>query len=507
MLKRGEAHGNDTLVRLVGVSKLYPGVRALDRVDLDFRAGEIHSIVGENGAGKSTLVRILAGLDRPTSGEIMINGESVRLRNPAAARDVGVRLVPQEATLVPNLSVGRNVLLGKEGRWTSQSKLTSKERSTVVAALSRVGAEKLNIDELAAALPVASVRLSQIAATLIDPGQLLILDEPTAVLSDVDAERLLQRLETLREEGISILYVSHRLGEVQRLSDRTTVMRDGAVVGTFNRGDVDRAELLRLMARSTMSAATLDAEPAARAEGERVLAVDRLSRDGVFSDVSFEAHAGEVIGIAGIQGSGHGQLIDVIAGAVAADSGGIEVDGEPVHIGSRQSALRAGIRVVPEERRERGIVGPRSIRENMSIGFGSAGQSRFLRKPSLERAVTRQAIDDFGVYTSSSEVTIGTLSGGNQQKVVIARVLASSPRVMLLSEPTQGIDVRSKAEILGILRRAARERGIAIVLASSEFEELLEFTDVIHVMRLGRLVDSIPSKQASYSQVLEAAVP
>jgi ABC-type sugar transport system ATPase subunit len=499
--------GNDTLVRLVDASKLYPGVRALDRVNLDFRAGEIHSIVGENGAGKSTLVKLLAGLERPSSGEILIDGASVRLRNPAAARKVGVRLVPQEASLVPNLSVGRNVLLGKEGRWSSRSRLTARERTTVVGALSRVGAENLDIDELADTLPVASVRLSQIAATLIDPGKLLILDEPTAVLSDVDAERLLQRLETLREEGISILYVSHRLGEVQRLSDRTTVLRDGAVVGTFDRGAIDRAEMLRLMARSTMSASTLTDGPELGEEGEPILMVNGLSRDGMFRDVSFQARAGEVIGIAGIQGSGHGQLVDVIAGAVEPHSGTVEVDGKIVPVGSRQPALRAGIRVVPEERRERGIVGPRSIRENMSIGFGSAGQARFVRRPNLERAITKQAIGDFGVYATSGEVAIGTLSGGNQQKVVIARVLASNPRVMLLSEPTQGIDVRAKAEILGILRRAARERGIAIVLASSEFEELLEFTDVIHVMRLGRLVETIPSRQASYSQVLEAAVP
>jgi ABC-type sugar transport system ATPase subunit len=508
MNRRGEGAGNDPLVRLVGASKLYPGIRALDRVDLDFRAGEIHSIVGENGAGKSTLVRLLAGLDRPSSGAIEINGAAVRLRNPAAARRVGVRLVPQEASLVPNLSVGRNVLLGKEGRWSSRSRLTARERTTVTGALSRVGAETLDIDQLATALPVASVRLAQIAATLIDPGRLLILDEPTAVLSDVDAERLLQRLERLREEGISILYVSHRLGEVQRLSDRTTVMRDGAVIGTFDRGTIDRAEMLRLMARSTMTAASRPAEAMdADEDADRVLVVDRLNRDGAFYDVSFEARVGEVVGIAGIQGSGHGQLVDVIAGAVAADSGRVHVDGEVVHTGSRQSALRAGIRVVPEERRERGIVAPRSIRENMSIGFGSAAQARFVRRPSLERATTRQAIGEFGVYANSGEVAIGTLSGGNQQKVVIARVLASNPRVMLLSEPTQGIDVRAKAEILGILRRAARERGIAIVLASSEFEELLEFTDVIHVMRLGRIVDSIRSRQASYSQVLEAAVP
>ncbi|HEU4806777.1 MAG TPA: ATP-binding cassette domain-containing protein, partial [Homoserinimonas sp.] len=281
----------------------------------------------------------------------------------------------------------------------------------------------------------------------------------------------------------------------------------GAVVGTFDRGSIDRAEILRLMARSTMSAAAPTTEPQVRADRERVLVVDRLSRNGVFADVSFQACAGEVIGIAGIQGSGHGQLIDVIAGAVEADSGGVEVDGQRVPIGSRHSALRAGIRVVPEERRERGVVAPRSIRENLSIGFGSAGQARFMRRPNLERAMTREAISGFGVYAASGEVAIGTLSGGNQQKVVIARVLASSPRVMLLSEPTQGIDVRAKSEILGILRRAARERGIAIVLASSEFEELLEFTDVIHVMRLGRLVETIPSQQASYSQVLEAAVP
>jgi ABC-type sugar transport system ATPase subunit len=357
-------------------------------------------------------------------------------------------------------------------------------------------------------LSVADMRLCQIAATLIDPGRLIVLDEPTAVLSDADAEVLLHRLELLREAGTSILYVSHRLGEVQRLADRITILRDGRPVGTFARGELDRAAMLQLMARKQGADDPTDAAGAApQTSGEPLLSVRGLTLRGVFADVSFDVRPGQVVGIAGIQGSGHGRLMDAIAGARPVDGGSVSVAGQELEPGSLRSGLRAGLRVVPEERRERGIVAKRSVRENLAIGFGSAVASRFVRRPRAERAFGRLAIADFDIRAASQEVAAATLSGGNQQKVVIARVLAAAPKVMLLSEPTQGIDVRAKAEILRILRHSARERGMAVVLASCEFEELLDFTDVIHVMRLGRLTATFTTTVTTYAAILEAAVP
>ncbi len=498
------------LVRLAGIGKSYPGVRALDEISIEFRPGEIHSIVGENGAGKSTLVKMLAGLETPDNGEIFVDGQVANLRGPAGSRRAGISYVPQEPELVPTFTIGRNVMLGRERPWSSRSRLTATERVTVEEALARVGAAALDVDELAAGLSVAQSRLCQIAATLIHPGSLLVLDEPTAVLSDSDADVLLQRLISLRDSGTSILYVSHRLGEVMRLSDRISVLRDGRLVGTFARGEIDRPALLALMARTQSGGAPVKrrASPAQTADATPpVLTVTGLGADGAFDAVTFEVRPGEVVGVAGIQGSGHGKLLEALSGAMSSDTGEITVDGAPVARGSLHRAMQAGIRLVPEERRVRGIVAARSIRENLGIGHGSAVQRRFLRRPADERARSRAAIAGFGIRARDGEVAAGNLSGGNQQKVVIARVLGTSPRVLLLSEPTQGIDVRSKTEILTMLRDIAREQGIAVVLASCEFEELLEYTDVIHVMRLGRISASVRTGETSYAALLDAAVP
>jgi len=503
---------DEALVRLRGIGKSYPGVRAVDSIDLDFRAGEVHALIGENGAGKSTLVKILTGLETPDVGSILIDGQPAHLRSPGAARRAGVSLVPQEAALVPNLSVGRNVLLTSTPGWVRRVRLTPGEREAVVAALARVGADAIAPETPATELAAAEARLCQIAATLIDPGRLLVLDEPTAVLADADAELLLQRLDALRAAGTSILYISHRLGEVQRLADRITVLRDGVVVGTFERGEVDRGELIRLMARKqgdepTSAQPAPVRQPGVPSSSAVVLSVRGLTRTGVFEHIAFDVRAGELVGIAGIQGSGHGRLLETIAGAAAAQGGSIEVDGRPVETGSLRTALTAGIRLVPEERRERGIVGPLSIRDNLAIGFDSDPQRRFFRDRRAERAAASKAFADLDIRAAGAETATMTLSGGNQQKVVIARVLESRPRVMLLSEPTQGIDVRAKAEILGLLRRVAREQDIAIVLASSEFEELLDFADTIHVLRLGRISATMRGADATYAAVLEAAVP
>jgi len=503
------ATGKSSLVRLVAIDKSYPGVRALESISLDFNEGEIHSIVGENGAGKSTLVRILAGLEQPDTGTILVDGRPVRLKNPRTARRDGVSFVPQEVEGVSTFSVGRSLMLGREGRWINRSRLSSAESTLAHEALARMGVTGMDVNAPVSGLSIAELRLCQIAGTLVDPGRLIVLDEPTAVLADADAEVLLERLEGLRRERRGILYVSHRLGEVLRISDRITVLRDGRVVGTFARGEIDRAGMLSLMARKqseSPSAAAAD-EPAAVAAASTRLSVRGLTRAGAFEGVDFAVAAGQVVGIAGIQGSGHGRLLEALAGSAPVDSGDVAVDGASIEPGSLRRALDAGIRLVPEERRTRGIVGSLSLRDNISIGFGSAAQRRFLRRPKDEKTVANGAVENLGIHARDIDVLVKTLSGGNQQKVVIARVLASSAAVLLLCEPTQGIDVRSKAEILGLLKRTAQSTGIGVVLASSEFEELLEYTDIIHVMRAGTIVKTVRTRDTSYSELLEAAVP
>jgi len=498
-----------SFVEVVNLGKSYPGVRAIDGINLKFHPGEIHSIVGENGAGKSTLVRILAGLEAPTDGEIRIEHSKVDLGKPAVARNAGIHLVPQDHATVPALSVGRNVLLGHEDYLVSYSHLTADERSQVLKALATVGVHDIDPDQPAANLSAAEARLCQIAGTLINPGNLLILDEPTAVLSDSDSNVLLEKLEALRENGVSILYVSHRLSEVLRLSDKITVLRDGKNVGTFERGELDRAGIIKLMARNQIieSIHHSSDNDASEFQKERALVVEGLSLGRSVVNASFEVRAGEVVGIAGIQGSGHGLLLDLIAGAYAPDGGRILVGEQQVKVGSRWSSLRAGIRLVPAERRARGIVGPLSVAENLGIGFGAEAQRRMWRRLGAEKRAAVAAQLAFDIRTPSVDVHTAKLSGGNQQKVVVARVLGSAPNVVLLSEPTQGIDVSAKAEILNLVRDAARQQGIAAVLASSEFEELLVFTDRIYVMKQGEITSEFKTRDASYAALLEAAVP
>lgn len=512
----GEAAGVDVrgtaAVELVKINKHFPGVHALQSVSLDFVAGEIHSIVGENGAGKSTLVNVLAGLVQPDTGDIWVSGRRVQFRNPRAARRGGVSVVPQDTHVIPTFSVGRTATLGLERFWVSRASVTTAERQSVQSALAHVGARKLDAAQLMAAASVAQIRLCQLARTLLDPGRLIILDEPTAALSAADAEALLDRLVALRDEGRSILYVSHRLDEVLQISDRITVLRDGAVVGTFAREDVDRAELVHLMARDTVlhgSEAAESRHPAERQERDShsVLQVRGLTRGRTLRHVSFDVQPGEVVGIAGVQGSGHGELLELLAGAAAPDAGQILVDRQPIMTGSVKAAYRAGIRLVPQERRERGVVGARSVRENIVLGSINASGTSVLRRHRQERTQTEKMIDDLAIRTRGGETPVETLSGGNQQKVVLARMLASQPRVLLLSEPTQGIDVNAKAQILDLIRRVARERNFGIVLASSEFEEVLQYADVIHVMTEGSIVKSFGAGEARYRDVLAAALP
>ncbi len=496
----------NSAARLEGITKTFPGVVALDDVTFDVYRGEIHALVGENGAGKSTLVKVLDGLHRPDGGKIFLDGEEVFLHSVRDARRRGITVVPQEVLAVPELSVGRNILLGFEGHITRRVGLTADERRVVSEALERSGAA-FNPATRAGSMSVPELRLAQIARTLLYPGDVIALDEPTAVLSEADAEHLLERLVVFREQGKAIIYVSHRLSEVLQIAQRITVLRDGRNVGTFSREEVDKDKIVALMAKPDRQVAEDEADlTPAPAGTETVLEVDALTAPNVLG-VSLAARRGEIVGVAGVQGSGHGHLLRAIVGLDPYDAGRVVIDGKEIPPGSIRDAYGAGAVLVPADRRRAAIVPLLNVRSNVVLPIRTAARRLGMRLLGRERAIARRYLTLFAVRTPSAEALAGGLSGGNQQKLALARAFESTPRVVLLEEPTQGIDINAKAEIRYLIRRLAREDGLAVVVATSEFEELLGLADVIHVMCLGRLVATLPAEEATYAKILEHALP
>jgi ABC-type sugar transport system ATPase subunit len=493
-------------VEVKALRKTFPGVVALDDVGFDVARGEIKALVGENGAGKSTLVKILVGALQPDAGSILLDGREVTFHSPRDARKHGISYVPQEVQAIPGLSIGRNVMLGMEDFFTSRTRLGRTEREVIRDALSRAGAT-FDPDEPSAKLSVPELRLAQIARTLIQPGNVIVLDEPTAVLSEADAEHLLKRLVAFRGGGKAVLYVSHRLSEVLQIANRITVLRDGRHVGTFPREEVDRAEIIKLMAKPDRAIRRPRGRRAAvDAAAAPVLEVEGHTQESL-SDISVEARRGEIVGIAGVQGSGHGRLLLAIAGLDMYDGGRIRIAGKVLTPGSVRSAYAAGVILVPADRRGSGIVPAETVRSNLMLPTRASGHRLGVRRPRTERAVARRYIDLFGIRPQSTEALAGGLSGGNQQKIALARALEAAPKVLLLEEPTQGIDVNAKAEIRVLVERLVSEQGVSVVLATSEFEELLDLANVIHVMRLGRLVASLRAEEATYRSILHHALP
>ena len=506
------ATGTAAAAGLEGICKSFPGVQALDDVTFDVYRGEIHALLGENGAGKSTLIKVLDGLVRPDAGRVLLDGEEVQLHSVRDARKRGVTVVPQDVLAVPQLSIGRNILLGFEGQMTHRTGLTAGEESVVRKALERSGAT-FDPSTRAGSMSVPELRLAQIARALLHPGDVIALDEPTAVLSEADADHLLERLVAFREQGKAIIYVSHRLSEVLRIAQRITVLRNGRNVGTFAREEFDKDRIVALMAKPDTRLSVGDTSPSAEADGDGtpgaaiVLQVEGVTRAPHLLDVSLSVAAGQIVGIAGVQGSGHGHLLRAIAGLDAYESGRVTIVGKTIPSGSIRAAYGAGAVLVPADRRRAAIVPLMSVRSNLVIPIRSAARRLGIRLKRLERATARRYIETFGIRTPSTEALAGGLSGGNQQKVALARAFESAPRVILLEEPTQGIDINAKAEIRNLVRRLAREDGVAVVVATSEFEELLGLADEIHVMRLGRHVATMPAAEATYAGILHHALP
>ena len=490
--------GPAPLVTLAGITKRYAGVRALEDVDLTIDAGEVHALVGENGAGKSTLTRILAGALRPDAGELRWHGEPIVLRTPADAQRLGVATIHQELHLADNLSVAENVFLGRLPRTRARLVDWRALRRATTSLLETWGFE-LDPDARVGTLSVARRQLVAIARALSRQAQLILMDEASSALTERECERLMAAVRALTARGVAVVYISHRLDEIFRLGQRITVLRGGRTVGTHRVGDVSAADVVAMMVghRSDLTA------PPPPAIGAVVLDVDGLCVDGV-DDVSFALRRGEVVGVAGMVGAGRTELARALFGAPPPTRGRILLEGRPVAIRSPRHAVRLGMALVPEDRRAQGLFLAQDVRENIvSATLGAMSRLGFTRGR-RERSVAAHFVDALAIRTRGLSQRVLELSGGHQQKVVLARWLAARPRVLLLDEPTRGVDVGAKAEIHALIRRLVAD-GMAVLLMSSEIPELFGVCDRILVMHRGRMVAAFDRGSASAAAIVAAA--
>ena len=483
------------------ISKQYPGVRALDDVSLSVERGEIHALLGENGAGKSTMMKILAGAQSKDSGEILLNGNVVQIDSPQKAMSLGISIIYQEFNLVPYLSAGENIYLGREPRAAIPGFVDFKK----LYADAQVVLDKLGVKIDARApvntLSVAGQQMVEIAKATSKKSKIIVMDEPSATLTDHELRALFRLMLQLKSEGVSIVYISHRLEEIVEVCDRATIMRDGRHVATRDVKDLTRDEIIRLMVGRELK----DAIPKVPAPlGEVALEVKHLNRKGVLHDISFSVRKGEVLGIAGLVGAGRTETARVIFGADPMDSGSIEVFGKPVRIKSPQDAIRHGIGLVTEDRKQQGLVLGMVVRENTTLAnldfLSSLG---FIRRGE-ERQVAEKYRTDLSIKTPTIEQTVHNLSGGNQQKVVLAKWLYTGSKILIFDEPTRGIDVGAKSEIYKLMNELAKN-GVAIIMISSELPEVLGMSDRILVMHEGRLTGELSRADATQEKIMHLA--
>ncbi len=491
-----------------GIAKRFPGVVALDQVDFDVARGEIVALVGENGAGKSTLMKILAGLHRPDAGDIRIDSRPVQIDEPATAARLGIAVIPQERETIDTVDVAGNIFLGRELS-RGRLRLLDRARMDEQAArhLSRIGAA-ISPRAITGGLPTAQQQLVSIARALSMNARLLILDEPTASLGEDDARRLFNVLADLRSSDTAIVYISHRLAEIEAIADRAVVLRDGRNAGTLARGEIERDRLVHLMIGRSLDPASRrrrDSAPTAAVTTPR-LQIERVRTPRYpATEASLTIHAGQVLGIAGLIGAGRTELAEAICGITPPLSGRVLLDGVPVEVASPHHAIRHGICLVPEDRRTRGVIGAMSVRENITLPNLSAFATLGLIGRRAESAAAQATADALSVKAASLDAPVGTLSGGNQQKVVLGRWLALHPRVMVFDEPTQGIDIGAKAEIHRLIRELA-DQGAAVVLISSDLEEITAECDRVAVMHEGRITGVLDRAQCTAHAIMQLAV-
>ncbi|MEE9515360.1 MAG: sugar ABC transporter ATP-binding protein, partial [Candidatus Brocadiales bacterium] len=489
------------LLLLKGINKSYPGVRALIDVDFEVALGEVHALVGVNGAGKSTLIKILSGATRMDGGQITLDGKPLHITSPHKAIDLGISVIYQEFNLVPELSVAENVFLGREPHSAMGFVDYRKVYREVDALLKTLGTAVKSRAKVSS-LGVAQQQLVEIARALVVNARIIAMDEPTAALSLQETDRLFSIVRRLKQEGKGLIFISHRMEEIFQIADRVTVLRDGRLVATKRLGEIDRNELVEMILGKKLKKyhSVREAVP-----GEEVLRVEGLSRKGVLEDINFSVHEGEILGIAGLVGAGKTELARAVVGLDRADGGRVLLRGEPKRFRSPIEAIKAGVVLVPEDRKNLGLILGLSVRDNISL----PNLLRFSRGGFINGTQELKAVGDMitnlTVKTTSEGQLVKNLSGGNQQKVVLAKWLLRGERVFIFDEPTRGIDVGAKVEIYQLINNLVRE-GAAIIVISSEFEEILELSDRIIVMHAGRVEGELSRAEATEDNMLLLAM-
>jgi ribose transport system ATP-binding protein len=508
------------VLQVRGVSKRFPGVHALREVDFELNAGEVHALVGENGAGKSTLIKVATGVYRPDSGELRYLGRPASFARPLDAQLAGISTIYQEVNLIPLMSVARNLFLNREPRRFGLVD-GARMRREATEILRDYGVD-VNVTRPLRSLGLGAQQMVAIARAVQIDARVVVMDEPTSSLEQREVETLFEVVDRLRGAGIGIVYVSHRLDELYRICDRVTVLRDGRVVHVSPMADVDRLELVSLMlgrnaadvrrhgttafgTERSASGTSIGTEHAVResADATPVLRAQGLSARHRISDVSVQVHRGEVVGLGGLLGAGRSETAKAVVGALHTESGTVEVDGVPVRRNSTPAAIRAGAVMLPEDRKSEGIIPNLSVRENIVL----AALPRISRAGLVDRAkqdeIVRYFIDRLRIRAASPEQRVSELSGGNQQKVMLARWLCLNPKVLLLDEPTRGIDVGAKAEVQGVIDELAAD-GLAVVLISSDLEELIEGSDRVVVLKDGSQVGELTGADVTEPALLAA---
>ena len=492
----------DKILDLVGISKKFNGVKALDDVSFSVTRGEIHALVGENGAGKSTLMNILSGVYKPTSGKVTFNGKEICLNNTKQAEKMGITIIHQEFSLIPYLNAVDNIYLGKELKKKNAllDRKLMKERSQEL--LDKIDV-KLDLEKPVAELSVAEKQFVEIAKALSVDSKLLILDEPTATLTEGEVEHLFNLMRTLKNNGVTMIFISHHLDEIFKIADRFTVLRDGKLIGTQTIGQVDKNGIIRMMVGRSLDNNFPERTSSLNTK-EVVLEVNNLQSSKV-KNVSFKLYKGEILGISGLVGSGRSEVVRAILGADKTEKKNILIDGKSENIKSPYNALKYGIALIPEDRKSEGVILGESIKDNVSLASFNKVISKFgFINKNKEHSIVDRYMKELAIKAPDIDTPVKNLSGGNQQKVVIAKCLNTDSQILIFDEPTRGIDVGAKVEIYKLMRQLT-DKGISIIMISSELLEILGMSDRILVMREGQIACEMKAEEANQEKIMRYA--
>lgn len=492
--------GNTQLLQMKNITKTFPGVKALDNVTFDLQAGEVHALLGENGAGKSTLIKVLGGIYHADGGEILIDGKQVEINSVPDAERNGVAIIHQELVLVPYMSVAENIFLGREIGKGATVDLAAEEREAQKV-LDDLGMD-IKAGTLVKDLPIAQQQMVEITKAVSANARILVMDEPTSSISDKEVDNLFGIIRDLKQKGVGIIYISHKMSELDVICDRVTVMRDGQYVATKVVKETTRDELIALMVGRQLTnyyVRDFQTEP-----GEVVLKVDHLSDGNKVKDVSFELHKGEIIGFSGLVGAGRSEAMEALFGLTTGVTGDVTINGKKAQIKNPTEAMQNGLALVPENRKEEGLYLIRDIEYNTTIEVLHEFIARLRVDEKKASSITAKAIEMMRTKTPSQAQIIGNLSGGNQQKVMIGRWLATNPNILILDEPTRGIDVGAKAEIYTIMNDLAK-KGVSIIMISSELPEIINMSDRVYVMALGEIKGCLGRSEISQEAIMQLA--